>query len=174
MNSVCEQTQEELNRAQGSSAFENLRCWKLTAESVQDEAAHQLTVNGSPLVFTWRTRPKCQELVMNEIEEYMHPVLNWALWEILYFVSFYKLIPYCHLELRVGLVNWELEKSSLFPDPAGFLEMQPTRKHLESCLQPCSRSTSQRLGLVKTVAGVGTTSSQSYNRRLDFIAMTAF
>lgn len=52
--------------------------------------------------------------------------------------------------------------------------MQPTRKHLESHLQSCSRSTSQRLGLVKTVAGVGTTSSQSYNRRLDFIAMTLF
>lgn len=52
--------------------------------------------------------------------------------------------------------------------------MQPTRKYLESHLQSCSRSTSRRLGLVKTVAGVGTTSSQSYNRRLDFIAMTAF
>lgn len=51
--------------------------------------------------------------------------------------------------------------------------MQRTRKHLESDFQSCSRSTSQRLGLVKTVAGIGTKPSQSYNRRLDFIAMTA-
>lgn len=116
---------------------------------------------------------KYQEVVMNEIEEYVHPVLNWVLWEMLYLVSFYKLVPCFHLELRVGFVNWALEESSLFPDPAAFLEMQLTKKHLECCLQSCSRSTSQRLDLVKTVARVGTTSSQSYNRRLDFIAMTA-
>lgn len=70
-------------------------------------------------------------------------------------------------------MNWALEESSFLPDPAGFLEMQSTRKHLESHLQSCFRSTSQRLGLVNTVAGVGTKPSQSYNRRLDFIAMTA-
>lgn len=37
---MCEQTLEELNRVQGSSKFENLKCRKLTAVSVQDEAAH--------------------------------------------------------------------------------------------------------------------------------------
>lgn len=40
MNVLCEQTQEELNRVQGSSKFKNLQRRKLTAIFVQDEAAH--------------------------------------------------------------------------------------------------------------------------------------
>lgn len=40
LNAVCEQTQEGLNRVQGSLKLENLKCRKLTAVSVQDEAVH--------------------------------------------------------------------------------------------------------------------------------------
>lgn len=40
-------------------------------------------------------------------------------------------------------------------------------------LQSCSRSASQRSGIVKTATNVGTKASQSHNRKLDFIAVTS-
>lgn len=75
-------------------------------------------LNRNSLLFTsrpaWRIRPeKNQELVMKEIEEYVHSgahssnlglvrdSVHWGK----YFVSFYKLVSFFHLQLRLGFVN---------------------------------------------------------------------